>query len=74
MNSALSYKVLLKKNFRILNGDERSHSRAIRDLEDSWRTANDIVDKYPEYGRDDYGQALYIETHEKYKKVLAPEH
>ena len=59
---------------RYKDGDKRSHSRAIRDLEDSWRTANDIVQKYPEYGRDEYGQALYMETYNKYKKVLAPEH
>ena len=59
---------------RYKDDDKRSHSRAIRDLEASWRTANDIVQKYPEYGRDEYGQALYMETYNKYKKVLAPEH
>ena len=59
---------------RYKDEDERSHSRAIRDLEDSRRTAYDIVEKYPEYGRDEYGQELYMKTYNKYKKVLAPEH
>lgn len=55
-------------------GDEHRYSGAISDLEDSWRTVNDVVEKYPEYGKDEIGQALYMEAYNKYKKIIASEH